>query len=122
LLDSLALVTTSGGTDVSTGLAAIRRGGGEGLVVAVLGRLNSTDLDALAACRHHASSCIAIMLDTASWTTGVTSTGTEEFDRNCRALTTAGWRVLPAPAGADLRELWRSASAGVAAPAAAVPA
>ena len=112
LLDSLALVATTSGTDVGTGLSAIRRGGGEGLVVAVLGRLDDTDLDALAAFRHHASACVAIVLDTLSWTAGPASFDSTEFDRSCNVLVAAGWRVLPARAGTDLRQVWRLAAAG----------
>jgi uncharacterized protein (DUF58 family) len=110
LLDTLALVQTSGGQSLSSGLASIRRGGGEGLVIAVLGSLTDADLDALTRFRHHASACVAIMLDTATWTSSVTSSPHRDHAQSCALLAGAGWRVLSAGARTDLRTMWGSAS------------
>ncbi|MDQ1494252.1 MAG: hypothetical protein QOG69_735 [Actinomycetota bacterium] len=110
LLDTLALVSTSGGQSLSSGLASIRRGGGEGLVIAVLGSLTDADLDALTRFRHHASACVAIMLDTATWTSSVTSSPHRDHAQSCALLAGAGWRVLSAGARTDLRTMWGSAS------------
>jgi uncharacterized protein (DUF58 family) len=110
LLDSLALVTTSGGHSLSAGLANIRRGGGEGLVIAVLGSLTDADLDALTRFRHHASSCVAIMLDTATWTSSQLPTPHREHAQSRALLASAGWRVLSGSARTDLRTMWGSAA------------
>ena len=122
LLDNLALVTTSGGHTLSAGLAGIRRGGGEGLVIAVLGSLSDGDLATLARFRQHASTCVAIVLDTASWSSsGLTNgsssrlasglpTSTRNHAQSCAHLAASGWKVMSAPAGTDLRTLWSTAA------------
>lgn len=111
LLDSLALVEGSRAHDLSAGLSTIRRGGGEGLVIALLGRLTDVDVDALARFRHHAAACVAILLDTNTWT----STPEPETQRTqahtCALLAAAGWRVVSADARTDLRSVWKGAAA-----------
>jgi hypothetical protein len=109
LLDRLALVTSSGNHQLASGFTAIRRGGGEGLVIAVLGALSDADLDACARFRHHASACIAILLDTSSWTS--TPTGGRTVDEVRALLVSAGWRVVVAQSRSDLRSLWTNVSA-----------
>ena len=122
LLDNLALVSTSGGHSINAGLAAIRRGGGEGLVIAVFGSFTDADLDALARFRQHASTCVAIVLDTASWSSSGLTNGsssrlahespasTRNHAQSCAHLAASGWKVLSAPAGTDLRTLWSTAA------------
>jgi len=109
LLDTLAVVEASGGRDLATGFSSVRRGGGEGLVVAVFGRLSDADLDACARLRHHASACVAIVLDTASWTSAP-ETGRSQA-QTCGLLAGMGWRVISAHARSDLRSLWSGAAA-----------
>jgi uncharacterized protein (DUF58 family) len=110
LLDTLALVTMSGGHTLSTGLTSIRRGGGEGLVIAVLGSLTDPDLDALARFRHHASACVAIVLDTSTWTSTQPASRQRDHAQSCALLAGGGWRVLSAGARTDLRTMWNSAA------------
>ena len=117
LLDSLALVTMSAGHSFGPGLAAIRRGGGEGLVIAALGSLTDADLDALVRFRHHASACVAIMLDTSTWSSApqvgsAHSSGGRERShaQSCALLTGAGWRVVSVTARTDMRTMWGSAA------------
>jgi uncharacterized protein (DUF58 family) len=106
LLDTLAMVTPSPDQSLSDGIAAVRRGGG-GVVIAVLGALSHADLDNLVRLRHHASSCIAVLLDTASWQPGpATEAAARTFGQSHALLSQAGWRVLPAVARTDLRMLW----------------
>jgi uncharacterized protein (DUF58 family) len=114
LLDSLALVTTSHSADLSAGLTSIRRGGGEGLVIAVLGALSDTDLDALARFRHHASACVAILLDTATWSSTPPSAGARNHGHTSALLAGSGWRVISAGARSDLRSIWGGAAANAA--------
>lgn len=111
LLDSLAMVTPSPGVDLTTGLGSVRRGGGEGLVIAVLGRLTDADLEALTRFRHHAAACVAILLDTATWTLSSAPSGPRGHAQTTGLLSSAGWRVLSAPARSDLRTLWSGAAA-----------
>jgi uncharacterized protein (DUF58 family) len=110
LLDSLALVMPSSGRDLSAGLSSIRRGGGEGLVIAVLGDLTDADIDALTRFRHHASACIAVLLDTQTWAPAAGS-GRRDPAHTAALLAGAGWRVIPAAARSDLRSLWNQAAA-----------
>lgn len=117
LLDSLALVTMSAGHSFGPGLAAIRRGGGEGLVIAALGSLTDADLDALARFRHHASACVAIMLDTSTWSStpqvgSPHSSGARERShaQSCALLSGAGWRVVSVTARTDMRTMWGNAA------------
>ncbi|MGH8891463.1 MAG: DUF58 domain-containing protein [Acidothermaceae bacterium] len=109
LLDRLALVNASSGRDLTPGFTSIRRGGGEGLVIAVLGALTDADLEACARFRHHASACIAILLDAATWSSAP-MTGRSHSEAHA-LLVSSGWRVIPAAARSDLRSLWSGASA-----------
>lgn len=111
LLDSLAMVTPSPGVDLTTGLGSVRRGGGEGLVIAILGALTDADVEALTRFRHHAAACIAILLDTATWTLSNAPSGPRGHTQTAGLLSGAGWRVVSAPARSDLRTLWRGAAA-----------
>jgi hypothetical protein len=114
LLDTLALVSMSGAHSLTAGLAGIRRGGGGGLVIAALGNLTDADLDALARFRHHASACVAIMLDTASWssaqTPGQPAVRQRDHAQSCALLAGAGWRVVSVNARTDMRTMWGNAA------------
>jgi uncharacterized protein (DUF58 family) len=118
LLDTLAMVTASANQSLTDGVAAVRRGGG-GVVVAILGAQTHADLDALVRLRHHASSCIAIVVDTASWQPGSSPAALVRGHAEAQsALSRAGWRVLSADSRTDLRTLWRGGAspAGTAIP------
>jgi hypothetical protein len=86
------------------------------LVIAALGSLTDADLDALARFRHHASACVAIMLDTASWTTAQTpvpgqpAVRQRDHAQSCALLAGAGWRVVSVNARTDMRTMWGSAA------------
>lgn len=119
LLDSLALVESSAVRSLFGGVAALQKGGGQELVVAILGSISDEDLDRLGRFRHSSSSCLAILLDSAAWSAASfgprhSSRAAEEesFAQRCRLLHGAGWRVLPASPQTDLRRLWSQASAG----------
>ena len=114
LLDTLALVSMSNAHSLTAGLAGIRRGGGGGLVIAALGSLTDADLDALARFRHHASACVAIMLDTTSWAQatvpGQPAVRQRDHAQSCALLAGAGWRVVSVNARTDMRTMWGSAA------------
>jgi hypothetical protein len=66
LLDSLAVVKASRGTDMSGGLAAIRAGGG-GLLIVVAGRLSAAAARQLASSRRDGGPAIALLLAVSTW-------------------------------------------------------
>jgi uncharacterized protein (DUF58 family) len=119
LLDNLAVRTASAATGVRAGLTAIRRGGGEELLVAVVGSLSDDDAQSLARSAHGGPSVgVALVLDTASWTTlapRAAAAAQSAHDQTCDVLSASGWRVLRVTAGASLAELWPAAGTGVSA-------
>jgi uncharacterized protein (DUF58 family) len=119
LLDSLAIRTASPTPSVRAGVTAIRRGGGEELLVAVVGSLSSEDAQVLARCAHGGPSVgVAFVMDTASWTTlapRAAAAATQAYADTCDVLSAAGWRVIEVRAGATLAELWPAAGTGMSA-------
>jgi uncharacterized protein (DUF58 family) len=119
LLDNLAVRTASVATGLRAGVTAIRRGGGEELLVAVVGPLSSEDAQTLSRAAHGGLSVgVALVLDTASWTTlapRAAAAAQEAHQATCDILAAAGWRVLPVTAGASLAELWPASGSGLAA-------
>ncbi|HVE98396.1 MAG TPA: DUF58 domain-containing protein [Mycobacteriales bacterium] len=113
LLDQLAIVEPSRSGSLALASGRLHRGGGEGLVVAVLGALSAEDALAVGRLRHAASSCVAVLVDAASWTT-LGARGRAEnaaaVDSGATLLRQAGWRVLVASHGTTLASLWPQAS------------
>jgi uncharacterized protein (DUF58 family) len=109
LLDALAVVRESPARSLELGVAALRQGGGDGLIVAVLGALDETDARALARLRHGGMTGVAVLLDVATWRPG----GRPEDEEAVRAagtvLASAGWRVVRLPAGVPLAAVWPQA-------------
>nr|PZN40358.1 MAG: DUF58 domain-containing protein [Actinomycetota bacterium] len=109
LLDALAVVRESAARSLEMGVGALRQGGGDGLIVAVLGALDETDARALARLRHGGVTAVAVLLDVATWRPGALD-GDEETVRNAEAvLAAAGWRVVRLPAGVPLAAVWPQA-------------
>ena len=68
LLDALAVVDDVGQRPrCGTRAPALRRGGGDGLLVAVLGSLDPEEARLLARLRHGSTAAVAVLLDTATW-------------------------------------------------------
>lgn len=107
LLDALAVVEPSGNVDLRDAGAALRRGGGDGLVVTILGALDHEQAGVLARLRHGTTAAVAVVLDTSTWGPHRTPGTTEGSVALLRA---AGWRVVVARAGDSLPELWGDAS------------
>ncbi len=108
LLDSLATISTSHAGDLAAAVTQLRRAR-EGVVVAVLGALSADDADALARLHLGNGAGIAVLLDTAQWTSLSPSAREQArlaFDGNVRLLSYAGWRVLPATPRTTLPQLW----------------
>jgi hypothetical protein len=113
LLDSLATVGLSASEDLGGALGSFARRG-EGLVVAVLGALDADDVAVLTRLRRGSTACVAVLVDTASWTSmapQMRSEAAERYDASSRLLRAAGWRVLPVTFGTTLGSVW-----GLAAP------
>ena len=109
LLDALAVMTPSSNTSCRDAAATLRRGGGDGLLVAVLGSLDPEEVRLLGRLRHGSTVAVAVLLDTVTWSpTGLRSTG-NDFVGTARLLRASGWRVLEAQAGNTLSELWPEA-------------
>jgi uncharacterized protein (DUF58 family) len=109
LLDQLAVVEPTNRGSLPVTAARMNRGGGEGLVVAVCGTLNADEAMALGRLRTMAAACIAVLVDTASWTAlGPRAQAETEaaLESGAALLRQAGWRVIVAPHGTTLASLW----------------
>jgi uncharacterized protein (DUF58 family) len=117
LLDVLAVQAPSDSAGLHSGIASLRHGGGEELYVAIVGPMSSEDSQQLARLPRGGSSvAIALVMDTASWTTQGPKASADAHRRHeatCELLAASGWRVLPVSRGASLPDLWSSAAAGV---------
>ncbi len=114
LLDSLAVVRPAESATLGNAIGGIRRAGGEGLLVAVLGLLHPDETELLARIRHGANSGVAVLLDTSTWATlGARARAEAEvsYAANARLLQVAGWRVLTARHGSTLGSVWPQAAA-----------
>ena len=138
LLDALAVVTTSSLTSLRDASAALRRTGSDGLLVAVLGRLDLEEARLLSRLRHGSTAAIAVLLDTPSWSLrgrgsvagaarvgGTSSTAAptasvvsvvSAASAAAALLRASGWRVVEASAGDQLAELWPAVGRHAAAP------
>ncbi|MEV4090915.1 DUF58 domain-containing protein [Streptosporangium saharense] len=111
LLDTLAEIRTSSARSLEYGTAALRQGGGEGLIVAVLGALDVEQARALARIRHGNMTGVAVMLDIAGWERP--ESGQDEGQQEAQAvLAGAGWRVVPLPSSTTIANVWPKAAQG----------
>ena len=109
LLESLATVSTTRGSDLSQVTERLRRGGTGGVLVAVLGTLDVEDAERLARLRSGGPGCVAVLLDTDSWapsTAGTRAAAVAQHDAAAALLSGAGWRVLPVRHGTTLASVW----------------
>jgi uncharacterized protein (DUF58 family) len=111
LLDNLALFTASGALGLTDAVATIARGGSEGLLIALLGELTDSDLQALSRFRRDASTGIAILLDTATWGSVAGNPNAREHAVSLDVLRMSGWRVVSAGAQTQLPTLWQDIAA-----------
>jgi uncharacterized protein (DUF58 family) len=113
LLDALAVIDTSGNETFRDAAAALRRGGGDGLLVAVLGTVDPEQARQLARLRHGSSAAVAVLLDSTSWTPmpeSARAKAAANHEGAARLLRVSGWRVVEAAAGNSLADLWPNAS------------
>ncbi|MCG5212413.1 DUF58 domain-containing protein [Streptosporangium sp. KLBMP 9127] len=109
LLDTLAVVRQSQARSLEYGITALRQGGGDGLIVAVLGAIGVEEATALARLRHGSVTGVAVLLDTVAWESPELAEA-EEFQQARGVLIGSGWRVLRLPAGASIASVWHHAA------------
>lgn len=107
LLDALSVVRHSSARSMEHGIAALRQGGGDGLIVAVLGEIDSLDARELARLKQPGVTGIAVLLDVTG-ETGTTGQDTGETAEN--VLAAGGWRTIRLPAGVSLAAVWPEAA------------
>lgn len=112
LLDALAVVQPSPVDTMRTAAESLRRGGGDGLVVAVLGNLKTDEAQHLARVRHGTTAAVCVLLDAATWSRGTTRSRRGDpttFAGSSALLRRGGWRVLEANADDTMAQLWPQA-------------
>ncbi|HEX6936018.1 MAG TPA: DUF58 domain-containing protein [Actinomycetes bacterium] len=113
LLDALAVVNTSDNATLRDAGATLRRGGGDGLLVAILGSLDPEEARLLARLRHGATAAIAVVLESSTWSS-LSQRGRADaratFDGSVALLRASGWRTITVRAGDSLPDLWEHAS------------
>ncbi|MGJ6961368.1 DUF58 domain-containing protein [Streptosporangium sp. G11] len=111
LLDTLAVVRTSTARSLEYGVGALRQGGGDGLIVAVLGKMDLDQAQELARARHGNVIGVAVMLDVAGWESPELGED-EEFQAARSVFAGTGWRVVRLPAGGSVASVWQDAAQG----------
>ncbi|MDP9861843.1 MULTISPECIES: DUF58 domain-containing protein [Streptosporangium] len=109
LLDTLAVVRPSSARSLEYGIGALRQGGGDGLIVAVLGGVDVEQAQALARLRHGNVTAVAVMLDVAGWERPELGRS-EEYQATQAILAGAGWRIVRLPPGASIASVWQGAA------------
>ena len=107
LLEALAGVAASPRATLDGAVEHLRRHGVDGVLVAVLGALEATDAEHLARLRHGGMACVAVLVDTPTWTGAVAQTSHSAAADHLRR---AGWRVLDVQHGTTLTSVWRDAA------------
>jgi uncharacterized protein (DUF58 family) len=117
IVDELAVVEPSRVTTLDMATAAIRRQGGEGLVVAVLGALGLHDAEQLTRLRSSSSTVgVVLLLDSQSWErSGDDAETAESYTAPRDLLVASGWRVLEVRRGDLLTDVWSEVGMRVAA-------
>jgi uncharacterized protein (DUF58 family) len=135
LLNSLAVIKPSRGTELSPGLAALR--GASGLIIAVTGRLSPGAARQLAASRRDAGPAIALLLAVSTWSgtgpdqrgpAGAPDASAADPDRRAgepglaetgqaaAILRAAGWRVACLDVNTPLAVAWQQLGLSPAVP------
>jgi uncharacterized protein (DUF58 family) len=119
IVDELAVVEPSRVTTLDVATAAIRRQGGEGLVVAVLGAMGLHDAEQLTRLRSSSSTVgVVLLLDSQSWELSGGDDDpepAESYTAPRDLLVASGWRVLEVHRGDLLTDVWSEVGMRVAA-------
>ncbi|HUR50940.1 MAG TPA: DUF58 domain-containing protein [Mycobacteriales bacterium] len=110
LLDALAGVQPSLRASLDGATEQLRRGGVDGVLVAVLGTLQAAEAEQLSRLRHGAGTCVAVLVDSTTW--GGPRAGAAGIAHEAAAtlLRRTGWRVLTVAHGTTLASVWPEAS------------
>jgi uncharacterized protein (DUF58 family) len=109
LLDTLAGVSGSRTPSLRSATEHLRRGGIDGVLVAVIGQLTPEDAEALSRLRHGSVACVAVLMDTDTWapTTGrQREIAVTSYEKSAALLASTGWRVLEISHGTTLASVW----------------
>ncbi|GAA3306244.1 DUF58 domain-containing protein [Streptomyces cinereospinus] len=110
LMDTLAVIDHSDGTDLSPACDVLH-GGHEGLLVAFFGDLDEEQAAVAARMRQRTGGAVAFVLDGADWV-GEPADPPGPLDgreERLRVLREAGWTAVRVPRGASLEDMWRQA-------------
>lgn len=113
-LDRLADVRLAPG-ELGELVDRVRRHNDTGLVIAVLGALTPAEAELLAGLRITGVTCVGLLIDTASWREGPSTTAVAEDPAHqaaALALAHSGWRVVGISRDADLAALWPHVTQG----------
>jgi uncharacterized protein (DUF58 family) len=111
LLDRMAVVGFGEDNALDAGIAQIRRTGGDGVIVAVLGDIDEGKANQLAHLGHSGKPGIAILIRTEEWSARTTRTAEGHGSERQRMLTLlrdAGWAVAEAGAGQTVTDVWNA--------------
>jgi len=115
LLDQLADVRLSEGTDVASLVDQVRRRNDGGLILGVFGLLSVAEAELLGGLRSNGTTCVALLVNSSTWL-NLPTAGREEADRAHEiaslALLRSGWRVVDVPHGAKIGALWPQLARG----------
>jgi uncharacterized protein (DUF58 family) len=107
LLDTLAVVKPSGGTDLGPGLSAVMPRA-SGLLIAVAGRLSAAQARSLVASHRAGTPALALLLAVSTWEAGQRQAGGPDGTEEASSvLAAAGWRVTTLRADTPLAAAWQ---------------
>lgn len=109
LLDTLAVVRHSPARSLEMGITALRQGGGDGLIVAVLGALDPDEARELARLRRSGITGVAVLLDVDSWEGADPATSAAQLAGEA-VLAGYGWRIVRLPVGVSIASVWGHAA------------
>jgi uncharacterized protein (DUF58 family) len=109
VLEALAVVATDRVAGLDGAVERLRRAGTGGVLVAVLGAVDPAEAQALARLRAGSVGCVAVLVDTDSWTRSSPAArdrAVQRDEQSAAVLRGAGWRVLPVSHGTTLASVW----------------
>ncbi|MGN9780163.1 DUF58 domain-containing protein [Nonomuraea sp. ZG12] len=109
LLDTLSMVRSSSARSLEMGVSALRQGGGDGLIVAVVGALDPEEARELARLRHSGITGVAVLLDVDTWDGGAPGSA-ENLQAVETVLAGYGWRIVRLSAGVSIASVWPDAA------------
>lgn len=115
LIDHLAEVQLSQHGDLTIATDQVRHRADGGLVIAVLGLLDTAEAELLASLRRNGTTCVAFLINSTTWLNLATA-AREEADNAYTAaglgLLRSGWRIIDVPHGSKLSTLWPQVGRG----------